>query len=230
MLIKLTRRHPGTDVDLIGHSQGGLIARAVLAHMVSEWQPGLPRLDHLITISTPHQGTPLAGLAETLDQGTVTGRLVARAAQEWSERGGPIPNPYADVLRDMVPGSDLLRELASADVVLGTKVLSLAPVGDLLVPATRARWAGEDNRILPPSGPLAHTGILSSTAALRIAGAFLRDAPDSCIGASDYYGVAAGTAVDVAHRLLPDLYSSAEEWLFRRLWRTEAGRSPRGPR
>ena len=229
LLIRLARRHPGTDVDLIGHSQGGLIARAVLEHSVRAWQPGLPRIDHLITISTPHRGTTLAGLGQQLGEGTLTGELLARAAQRWSRRGGPIPDPYADALRDMRPGSALLDGLAAADVVLGTKVLSLAPAADLLVPATRARWEGEANRILTTGGPFAHSGILASSDALGIAGAFLRDAPASCVAAEDYLGSAAGTAVDAVHHLVPELYSTAEEWLLRRLWRGKSGRSTRGP-
>jgi pimeloyl-ACP methyl ester carboxylesterase len=229
MLIRLARQHPGTDVDLIGHSQGGLIARAVLEHSVRAWQPGLPRIDHLITISTPHRGTTLAGLGQQLGEGTLTGELLARAARRWSERGGPIPDPYADALRDMSPGSTLLEGLAAADVVLGTKVLSLAPAGDLLVPANRARWEGESNRILTSGGLSAHTGILSASDAIGIAGAFLRDGPDSCVDAGDYLGSAAATGVDAVHRLIPELYSTAEEWLFRRLWRGKSGRSMPGP-
>ena len=230
MLIRVARRHPGSDVDLIGHSQGGLIARALLDQTADAWQRGLPRIDHLLTISTPHDGTHLASLGKDLKEGTITGGALARAAQEWSERGGPIPNPFGAALRDMSPRSQLLESLASADVLLGTKALSLAAATDVLVPANRARWEGKANQIVGPSGPSAHSGVLGAPAALRVAGAFLRDAPVSCIAVSDYLGSATGAAVDMVHKLLPDLYSGAEDAAFRRFFGGPWGRSTRGRR
>jgi hypothetical protein len=184
---------------------------------LTAWQPGLPRIDHLVTLSTPHKGTHLARLGPLLAEGTLTGGLLARAVADWSERGGPIPDPFADSLIDMSPGSPLLGALAAEDVLFGTRVLSLATVGDVVVPPTRAHWDGEMNRIVRLGGPSSHTGILRSADALRIAGSFLRDAPDPCLRASDYLGSAAGSAVDAAHRLVPELYSGAEEWLLRRI-------------
>lgn len=51
---------PHDRVDLIAHSLGGLDARYALAHL------GLAsRVRSLVTVGTPHRGTPLADLAET---------------------------------------------------------------------------------------------------------------------------------------------------------------------
>ncbi len=47
------RRHvPGGRVDLVCHSLGGLVARVYLRHL-----GGGRRVDHCITLGTPHQGT-----------------------------------------------------------------------------------------------------------------------------------------------------------------------------
>ena len=51
MLEQLTRREP---VTLIGHSSGGLVARALLLRIESR------RIRQLITLATPHHGTELA--------------------------------------------------------------------------------------------------------------------------------------------------------------------------
>lgn len=42
-------------VDIVGHSMGGLVARAYL-----DYQGGLQKVDKLMTIGTPHRGTPIA--------------------------------------------------------------------------------------------------------------------------------------------------------------------------
>lgn len=50
--------HPTTLV-LIGHSMGGLVARAAIAHAVARDQPWVTKLTHLVTLGTPHTGAPL---------------------------------------------------------------------------------------------------------------------------------------------------------------------------
>jgi murein DD-endopeptidase MepM/ murein hydrolase activator NlpD len=64
----LHRRHPGTPVDVIAHSQGGLVARAAIT--VHHAQPST-----LATLGTPHQGTDLATAGAGVDA-TNTGHLV----------------------------------------------------------------------------------------------------------------------------------------------------------
>ena len=48
--------NPGVPIDVLAHSQGGLVARAALAY---EHDPGrhLPQVVSLTTLATPHQGT-----------------------------------------------------------------------------------------------------------------------------------------------------------------------------
>lgn len=51
-------------VDLIGHSQGGLVARAYV-----KWYGGASRVDSLITLGTPNRGTYVANLVNVLGFG-----------------------------------------------------------------------------------------------------------------------------------------------------------------
>lgn len=46
---------PGTNIDLIGHSLGGLVGRAYLQN-----NPGSHRIGQLITVGSPHKGAPQA--------------------------------------------------------------------------------------------------------------------------------------------------------------------------
>jgi pimeloyl-ACP methyl ester carboxylesterase len=51
---------PGTDISLVGHSMGGLIARFYLESEQFAARPGRPLVRRLITLGTPHRGSPLA--------------------------------------------------------------------------------------------------------------------------------------------------------------------------
>ncbi|HIJ85225.1 MAG: hypothetical protein HW380_501 [Magnetococcales bacterium] len=53
-LNQLGRAHPGQSLILVGHSAGGVVARAALV------RARLPRIKALITIASPHLGTPRA--------------------------------------------------------------------------------------------------------------------------------------------------------------------------
>jgi Peptidase family M23/Palmitoyl protein thioesterase len=218
MLIRVARRHPGAEVDLIAHSQGGLIARFVLEKMAVAWQRGWPRVDHLVSFATPHRGTRIAGASREIEEGTITGRWALGAVSEWARRGGPVPDPRSDAVSDAMPGSRLLDELAAGDVILGTRALALSAITDLLVPPNRAEWPGRPSRVVGPVGLNAHSAVLRSPAALRLASAWLRDAVPECHGSSDHLGTGVGTAVDAAEWWLPELYSAGEEWLLKRAW------------
>jgi hypothetical protein len=66
---------PGRRVDLVAHSQGGLVAAYFLAYLYDPRDRLLPEVDHLVTLATPHQGADLATTATRLG-GTVRGRLL----------------------------------------------------------------------------------------------------------------------------------------------------------
>jgi triacylglycerol lipase len=52
-------------VDLVGHSQGGLVARAYV-----KWYGGATKVDSLITLGTPNRGTYVANLVSVLGFGS----------------------------------------------------------------------------------------------------------------------------------------------------------------
>ena len=53
-LVFIQKRHPGEDLIVVGHSAGGVIARLALI------RPEYVRIKSLVTIASPHLGTPLA--------------------------------------------------------------------------------------------------------------------------------------------------------------------------
>ena len=56
-LRRIAARHPGEKIILVGHSAGGIAARMALV------RGSVPEVSALITIASPHVGTPLAAVA-----------------------------------------------------------------------------------------------------------------------------------------------------------------------
>jgi hypothetical protein len=188
LLARIARSRPGVDIDLVAHSQGGLVARALLQRAAGAGDARRPRVEHVITLATPQEGTPLAGFADSLPRGSAGG--VVLRALAWLARKGwlPLPAPDSGAVRDLVPGSRLLLALARQDVAYGTRVLSLAMPHDLLVPVDRARLRHEVTRVVPPRGLWGHRAVLGSDVGRALAYDFLRDAPLPCLGPWDLLG------------------------------------------
>jgi hypothetical protein len=219
MLAGIAIRHPGRSVDLIAHSQGGIVARTYLTKAASSFDRAQPRVEHLVTFSSPHTGAPLAAVPSELATTTLTGRWVNRLAGRWSRSGGPVPDPSARSLAQLAPGSRLMRELAQEDVLFGTRVLTLGAFNDAIVPADRAHIPGEIGRVVGPNGVNGHDAIVRSPEAVGMAHAWLRDAEPPCPGAWDAIGRANGRLLSAVESRLPWLYAQVEDKAGGRLWR-----------
>jgi hypothetical protein len=209
LLVRIARRHPGARVDLLAHSQGGVVARVLLEGLAESWDPALPRIEHVVTFATPHLGAALGELRADLDN-TATGRVIVNGLEAWAERGGPLPHPRSVAVRQLTPGSPLMTWLATEDLTYGTRVLSLASAGDAIVPAPRSVLAGARNRVLAPSGWNAHAALVRSDVARAHAYAFLRDSAPSCSGAWDLAGSLSGRAIDFTERHAGDAVRALE--------------------
>ena len=190
LLVRIARARPGADVDLVTHSQGGLVARALLAQFALSWAPDFPRVEHVVTLGTPHRGAPLAGAARS-GGGGVVGLLSGLAAGGWL----PIPSAGSAAVKDLAPGSGLLRALARQDVAYGARFLNISMPHDVIVPADRAEMAQELYRVVPPRGLWGHGSVLSSPETRALAYDFLRDAPDPCRTRWDLVGPLVGRLV-----------------------------------
>lgn len=209
LLERVARRHPGDDVDLIAHSQGGVVGRAFLELVAEEWDPDLPRIEHLVTFAAPHTGAPLAATVDDLRE-TASGPLLLRGASWWANNGGLLPDPYSGAVRDLAPGSDLMRRLAAEDVLYGTRVLSLATPNDVVVPADRALYPGKLGRVVAPEGINGHSRIVASQVAQGIARSFLRGAAPPCSTGWDRWGPQVGRVVGFAESKLGWVYEQLE--------------------
>ena len=106
---QLIRHHSRERIDLVGHSEGGLIGRYYVQKL-----NGGHRVRHLVTLGTPHRGTPWA----------YSGYLVRRV----------LPS-----LRQMAPGSPLLRDLADDGFPDSVRLTSIYSQGDPFCPPSSCR-------------------------------------------------------------------------------------------
>ncbi|MBW3594333.1 MAG: peptidoglycan DD-metalloendopeptidase family protein [Actinobacteria bacterium] len=232
LMSEISRRHPGREVDLIAHSQGGIVARTYLTQ-ASRTGDALPVVEHLVTYASPHRGAPGAGQVAPLRDGTFTGRYVLEAAKGLSASGLPIPDPSSPAVGQLAPGSELMNSLAREDTAYGTRVLTLAIPNDPVVPADRAFIAGQPSRIVPwtakdPTRPSllappasqaarfiasnlgGHSAIVTSPVAHGIAYSFLADHPLTCPTSWDDVGRDIGSVFSTLESSMASVYGALE--------------------
>jgi len=106
---QLAREHRCERIDLVGHSKGGLIGRYYIQKL-----DGARRVRHLVTLGTPHRGTRWA----------CSGHLVRHV----------LPS-----LRQMGPGSPLLRDLADDSFPGSVRLTSIYARRDAICPPSSCR-------------------------------------------------------------------------------------------
>jgi pimeloyl-ACP methyl ester carboxylesterase len=127
------RRHPDEDIILVGHSAGGVVARLLLVEY------GPQQVTRLITIASPHIGTPRAvkGLEITEDHGPPI-ETVKRVVGGNEYRGA---KKSRQLYRELLPGNrssvlDWLnrQEHPPLDYVSVIRVPAVGTRGDKIVP------------------------------------------------------------------------------------------------
>ncbi|MGH9280794.1 MAG: peptidoglycan DD-metalloendopeptidase family protein [Acidimicrobiales bacterium] len=144
LLEQVHRDHPGEAIDIIAHSQGGLVARRALAYGYDPLDPKYPRVANLITLGTPHTGADLATAATMLAK-TESGGLI----QEGVDAARLMPfDVMGDSIDQMSETSWFLTELNHNALPDGIRFTSIGARGDLLVPALHTRAPGARNTIV----------------------------------------------------------------------------------
>ncbi|MEY2468617.1 MAG: hypothetical protein QOF21_1315, partial [Actinomycetota bacterium] len=169
--------HPGVPVDLIAHSQGGLIAREALAEVYDGPGHALPPIAHVVTLGTPHHGTDAATAAAWLrwSAGGQAVRELARIFHTSFDLTGPGVAQLSET-------SDFIGALNDRRLRKGVAYTSIAALDDLVVPAPRARLRGARNVLVDPSGgpAHAHSALEDAPSARREMALALGDAPPTC--------------------------------------------------
>jgi triacylglycerol lipase len=104
----LSHRHGVGRLHVVGHSMGGLVARRYVQHL-----GGDRRVRSLVTLGTPHHGTPTAYLGVAIG-GVLAGRTSAH---------------------DLLPRSRVVTRLNSEEWPADIPMLSIYSTGDLVCPS-----------------------------------------------------------------------------------------------
>jgi murein DD-endopeptidase MepM/ murein hydrolase activator NlpD len=160
----LAAAHPGRRVDLLAHSQGGLVVLAFLASVYDPGDPAYPPLGAVVTFASPLSGAPAAG------------RVVLDVLRDRFD----VPPADGTSTGQLAPGSGFLRGLRARGLPAGVRFTSIAGVDDPVAPAPSTRFPGTIPVLVDPGGGIAteHTAIVRDDDALAAArGALLGDDP-----------------------------------------------------
>lgn len=192
LLTEIDTAHPGVAVDVVAHSQGGLVARAALA----DGPDDLP-VEHLVTLGSPHRGAALATVAADLGAGD-DGSLVGAAVAELT--GGAV-DPRAPAVAQMEAGSAFFVDLDRRPLDPDVTFTSVAAAGDVVVPAPSSVAEGATNTLVSVGGVTDHGSLPGSPEAAREVALALRGLGPSCAAPLTHLGgLTAGAAVGVGQR------------------------------
>ncbi len=152
------RLHPGREVDLLAHSQGGVVAVAFLKLFYDSSDPTYPPLGTVVTFSSPLEGAPAADVVQQI-QGIDGGAALLAFLREKAGNGFPDLNSAA--VRDLATDSEFMGLLDAATLPDGVDLTTIGSTYDTTVPGDHASTSEARRATVVDTGYLgAHTGIL----------------------------------------------------------------------
>lgn len=175
----LQREQPGREVDLIAHSQGGVVVAEFLVHQYDAADPSLPPLGTVVTLAAPLQGAPAATAAARVRE-SASGRRALGAVDRVG--GGALPPSDATATRQLAEGSSLVRGIVGDSWPEQMDLTSIGGTDDIVVPADHAALPGGRSVTVDPAGVSDHTSILKDPKALDAVRLALEGRGLPCVG------------------------------------------------
>ncbi len=142
---------PGVPIDLLAHSQGGIVVRLALVELRRRGR--LDLLATVVTVGTPHRGVDLGTSA--LLTGPVGHRLLDPITA-WT--AGGVDSDSTSVLQ-MGETSTLMLELRRDGVPDDVDFRTIGAAGDLVVTGDKTTVAGHPSAMVGLAGPRAHDSL-----------------------------------------------------------------------
>lgn len=172
----IARENPGREVDLVGHSQGGLVIRRFLEEFYSAADPSFPPLGQVASLATPHQGSPIATVGWQM-RGTVTGKVALEFQGKIIPGMPPAGSPAVQQLRE---GSPLIEDLNNTELPDQIDFITLGGTADIVVPAEKSRFDGSRHGVVSPRGLNDHDAITRDQRTVASLGLALEGRPLPC--------------------------------------------------
>lgn len=198
LLQEIRRAHPGVPVDVIAHSQGGVVALSALDED-DRLDPRMPEVGSVITLGSPHDGTELATVGSVASRSTYTDEVALLADAD---------NASVD---DLSETSEFMAEYRRRPLPEGVRVTTVAASGDLVVPATHSVLRGSaTNAVVDLDGVTAHDRLPGSAEAHREIGLALAGMGPTC--RSVWGDVLGATGISFLEDLAGAAYSAPAVW------------------
>ncbi len=172
----MQREQPGREVDLIAHSQGGIVVDEFLSHVYRAGDRTLPPLGNVVTLSSPHEGAPMATAGRRI-RATTLGRAALDAIEDVSS----FPPPSSPAVQALAEGSPLLDHLWDQGVPEHFDMTTIGATEDVVVPATNISVPGATETVAAVDSLSEHSAIVRAPDALRAVRAALEGRPPPCV-------------------------------------------------
>ena len=171
--------HPGREVDLIAHSQGGVVVDAFMQLVYDPTDSTLPPIGNYISLSSPHRGAPAASVAKEIRTAR-DGRRLLDAAE--SVAGGTIPPSGGRSTRQLAEDSSFMKKLWDRPLPDQVDMTSIAGDDDFVVPGSVTDAPGARQVTVDPGGIGDHSAIVTDSDAMREVRLALEQRPPACVG------------------------------------------------
>jgi pimeloyl-ACP methyl ester carboxylesterase len=141
-LHSLRQAYPGIRLDLVGHSMGGLVARAYV-----EGNAYAGDVDHLILVGTPNNGSPWARFDPILK--AQKAYYLSRSAPDW-HWSWMVTEGLGDAAHDIVPHSKFLNRLNAEPRRAGVRYTIIAG-SHSAVASVASSWLSGMEQLAPPA-------------------------------------------------------------------------------
>jgi triacylglycerol esterase/lipase EstA (alpha/beta hydrolase family) len=182
LLARIAAENPGVPIDIVAHSQGGIVARSALTDEGEPTDPRLPPISSFVTLASPHQGAPLA-TAATMVGHTDTGELVFAGVHATTPDDF---DPAGTSVTQMAEHSEFMERLNSRPLPAGIRATSIGAREDLTVPAPVTHLDGAHNVTVSAPGHVRdHSALPGSDQAEREIALAVAGMPPTCQGFID---------------------------------------------
>ena len=210
LIEEVATAEPGTPIDVIAHSQGGVVVRLALIELEErhgvEW---LRRLGLVATLGSPHRGADLATGLYAISQTESGGGLL----DAYAAASGLALKADGSSVAQLSEVSDVVRELEARPIPEVVRAVTIAARGDLIAPVPSTRAPGAIEVVVPLVGPDAHADLPGSEEAHRELRLALAGLPPGCQSFTDSLrDQLGGEAISYAEDLLGGLGLIAAGW------------------